>query len=171
MDEFVPGFSDVMPDVQRYLAMPKDVVRERCDYQWPQPGRKLQIELFSYEDNLTKFFLDIIENKRTSTVIVSAQTERKSTIQTRVSSRPYLRIDMADNQSALLHRNPDVTLIEGNHVHLDIVGYGWGFAWPLMEQRVVVPAEDAYCLEGMFESLLELNNVTRSLKFDYSLGV
>lgn len=171
MNKFVPAFADVTTDVQRYLAMPKDVANGKYEHKWPQPGNKLQIELFSCEEELSRFYLDIFECRRTTSVVIGAELDRKASSQARVSNRPYLRFDFTDNPDSLLHRNPDGSLVEGNHVHLDLVGYGWGYAWPLEEQGVLVPDLGVYSLEGLFDALLALNSVTDRFRIEYSLGV
>lgn len=162
---------DLTPLAQSYLGMAKDVVDGRLEYDWPLAGGKLRIELLAAEDKSIRFFLDIYEGRRESTVLLGANPPRKAVSQSRAGNEPYIRIDMADEQEALRHINPDGNVVVGNHIHLDIMGLGMKWAWPLDAQDVVLPSEGVYTIQSMFDSMLDANNVTKRLRINHSLGV
>lgn len=60
------GLDDVSHETRALLEMEKDVVSGGYSYQWPAPGRKLCLDLYAKEDKSLKFYLDIIESKRSS---------------------------------------------------------------------------------------------------------
>lgn len=163
--------SDLTPLTQSYLAMPKDVVDGRLDYDWPLAGNQLRVELRAAEDKRIRFFLDIYEGRRESTVLLGANPTRKAVTQSRAASAPYVRIDMADDKEALRHINPDGSIIVGSHIHLDLEGYGIKWAWPLDAQDILLPTGGEFTIESMFESMLEANHVTKGLHVKYGSGV
>ena len=162
---------DLTPLAQSYLGMSKDVVDGRLDYDWPLAGSQLRIELLSAEDRRIRFFIDVYEGRRESTVLLGAIPQRKATSQSRAASMPYVRIDMADDPETLRHVNPDGSVVVGDHAHLDLNGYGIKWALPLDAQDVIRPVDGVYTIQSMFESMLDVNNVTKLLRVKYGLGV
>lgn len=118
------SWNDLNPTAREYILMAKDVRDMQYRKQWPTPGGKTLIELVANENKALKFYLDLTENKRSSSLILGLSADRKSTMQTRVSDRPLIRLDYSDNPEVLRHRNPDGSLVLGTHVHFDIDGYG-----------------------------------------------
>lgn len=107
---------------REYILMTKDVRDMQYRKQWPASGDKTLIELVANENKALKFHLDPTENKRSSSLILGLSADRKSTMQTRESDRPLIRLDYSDNLEILRHRNPDGSLIIGTQVHFDIDG-------------------------------------------------
>lgn len=165
------SISDLTQESQDLLKMPKDPIKVTGPIDWPGPGSKINIELQSEMNRKIKFFLDIYESKRSSTILVGVQSERKSKIQTRAASHPIIRVEIANDESTLRHRNPDGLLIEGNHVHLDVPGYGIKFAVPINLQDIVVSKDKSNSIYSFFESVLEVYGVSDKLSINYSLGV
>lgn len=70
MDKGIVGWGDIVPETRELLMMEKDVFDGSYDRQWPMAGSKLSVELISQSARALKFYLDIIENKRATTLIV-----------------------------------------------------------------------------------------------------
>lgn len=149
--------------------MSKDVRDMQYRKQWPAPGDKTLIELVANEKKALKFYLDPTENKRSSSLILGLSADRKSTMQTRVSDRPLIRLDYSDNPEVLRHRNPDGSLIVGTHVHFDLDGYGAKWACGIPDQNILKP--QSYDFASFFWSFQETCNITDKLKVELSLGV
>lgn len=154
---------------REYILMSKDVRDMQYRKQWPAPGDKTLIELVASENKALKFYLDLTENKRSSSLILGLSADRKSTMQTRVSDRPLIRLDYSDNPEVLRHRNPDGSLILGTHVHFDINGYGAKWACGIPGQNILKPLNDNFA--SLFWSFQETCNITDKLKVELSLGV
>lgn len=154
---------------REYILMSKDVRDMQYRKQWPAPGDKTLIELVASENKALKFYLDLTENKRSSSLILGLSADRKSTMQTRVSDRPLIRLDYSDNPEVLRHRNPDGSLIFGTHVHFDIDGYGAKWACGIPGQNILKPLNDNFA--SLFWSFQETCNITDKLKVELSLGV
>ena len=167
---------DLTNESRRLMAMPNDVVDGKYDYRWPEAGNTLRIELEAKEDRKIRFFIDVSESKRSSTLIL-APLDRKSKMQTRAGNQAIVRIDFSDNPEILVHRNPDGTKIVGSHIHFDVAGYGIRYAWPLEQQDIVVPSlgfnseQGHFAINAYFEAMLKACNVTDHLIVNYSLGV
>lgn len=164
------GLDDVSHETRALLEMEKDVVSGGYSYQWPAPGRKLCLDLYAKEDKSLKFYLDIIESKRSSSVVVGLTPPRKVAMQNRVSDVPILRIDRTDEPDTMVHRNPDGTRIVGSHMHLDLDGSGARWAVPLCGQAVIVGAERME-IPQLFWSFLDVCHINERLNVEQSLGV
>ena len=57
--------------------MAKDVRDMQYRKQWPTPGGKTLIELVANENKALKFYLDLTENKRSSSLILGLSADRK----------------------------------------------------------------------------------------------
>ena len=68
--------SDLNEDAQEFLKMPKRPYKEKDSYNWPNPGEKLQIELISESNRSLKFFLDIYESRKSSSIVVGVINRR-----------------------------------------------------------------------------------------------
>ena len=169
MDKGIVGWGDIVPETRELLMMEKDVFDGSYDRQWPMAGSKLSVELISQSARALKFYLDIIENKRATTLIVGLAPDRKCTMQHRRSDRPLLRADYATNAEMLRHRNPDGSMIVGPHVHLDVGNEGIHWAFPLAAQSVVVPEQDG--VPALFWAFQEACRITKLLRVEQSLGV
>lgn len=154
---------------REYILMAKDVRDMQYRKEWPAPGDKTLIELIAKENKALKFYLDLTENKRSSSLILGLSADRKSTMQTRVSDRPLIRLDYSDNPEVLRHRNPDGSLIIGTHVHFDIDGYGAKWACGIPDQNILEPQGDDFA--SLFWSFQETCKITEKLKVELSLGV
>ena len=154
---------------REYILMSKDVRDMQYRKQWPAPGDKTLIELVANENKALKFYLDLTENKRSSSLILGLSADRKSTMQTRVSDRPLIRLDYSDNPEVLRHRNPDGSLIVGTHVHFDLDGYGAKWACGIPDQIILKPQSCDFA--SLFWSFQETCNITDRLKVELSLGV
>lgn len=154
---------------REYILMSKDVRDMQYRKQWPAPGDKTLIELVASENKALKFYLDLTENKRSSSLILGLSADRKSTMQTRVSDRPLIRLDYSDNPEVLRHRNPDGSLIVGTHVHFDLDGYGAKWACGIPGQNILKPKSCDFA--SLFWSFQETCNITDKLKVELSLGV
>lgn len=86
------SWNDLNPTAREYILMAKDVRDMQYRKQWPTPGGKTLIELVANENKALKFYLDLTENKRSSSLILGLSADRKSTMQTRVSDRPLIRL-------------------------------------------------------------------------------
>lgn len=163
------SWNDLNPTAREYILMAKDVRDMQYRKQWPTPGGKTLIELVANENKALKFYLDLTENKRSSSLILGLSADRKSTMQTRVSDRPLIRLDYSDNSEVLRHRNPDGSLVLGTHVHFDIDGYGAKWACGIPGQNILKPLNDDFA--SLFWSFQETCNITDKLKVELSLGV
>lgn len=85
------GLDDVRRETRALLEMEKDVVSGVYSYRWPAPGRKLCLDLYAKEDKSLKFYLDIIEGKRSSSIVVGLTPPRKTTMQNRLADTAILR--------------------------------------------------------------------------------
>lgn len=164
------GLDDIFHETRALLEMEKDVVSGCYNYKWPAPGRKLRLDLYAKEDKSLKFYLDIIEGKRSSSVVVGLTPPRKTTMQNRLSDAPVLRIDRIDEPDTMIHRNPDGTRIVGSHMHLDLDGSGARWAVPLCGQTVIVGAERME-IPQLFWSFLDVCHINERLNVEQSLGV
>lgn len=171
IDNKIYSFSDLTDKTQEYLKMPKRPVNGTPVLDWPKAGCKLNIELISDECKKIKFFLDIYESKLQSSILLTAQPDRKSTTQARYASNVMIRIDFSNNQELLKHRNPDGTMIYGNHIHLDVPHYGSKFAVPISQQDIIVAGYENGTIYPFFESLLRVDSISDKLIRNYSLGV
>lgn len=167
----VYSFSDLTDETQEYLKMPKKPVKGTPVLDWPKAGSKLSVELISDECKKIKFFLDVYEAKLHSSVLLSVQPDRRSKTQARYANNQMIRIDFANNQEILKHRNPDGVMIHGNHIHLDIPDYGAKFAVPISQQDIIVAEYENGTIYPFFESLLRVDSISDTLIRNYSLGV
>lgn len=163
------GWDDLDSTARSYLVMQKDVCDGVYDRRRPAPGKKLSIELIAERERSLRFFLDVIENRRSTSLIVGLLPDRKLTMQTRRSDRPLLRVDYATAAETLRHRNPDGTMVFGPHVHLDLYGDGIHWAFPIGEQSVVVPEQPG--VPSLFWAFQESCGITGRLRIEQSLGV
>lgn len=163
------GWDDLDAAARGYLKMRKDVCDGVYGRKWPSPGSKLSIELIAEGDRSLRFFLDVIENKRSTALIIGLSPNRKCTMQTRKSDRPLMRIDYSTLPGTLRHRNPDGTLVCGPHVHLDLDGTGARWAFPVEEQEIVVPGQPG--VTPLFWAFQESCGITEKLRIEQSLGV
>lgn len=163
------SWNDMNSTAREYILMAKDVRDMQYRKEWPAPGDKTLIELIAKENKALKFYLDLTENKRSSSLILGLSADRKSTMQTRVSDRPLIRLDYSDNPEVLRHRNPDGSLIIGTHVHFDIDGYGAKWACCIPDQNILEPQDDDFA--SLFWSFQETCKITEKLKVELSLGV
>ena len=141
---------------REYILMSKDVRDMQYRKQWPAPGDETLIELVASENKALKFYLDLTENKRSSSLILGLSADRKS-------------LDYSDNPEVLRHRNPDGSLIVGTHVHFDLDGYGAKWACGIPGQNILKPK--SYDFASLFWSFQETCNITDKLKVELSLGV
>ena len=170
MNSKIYHLSDLNADTQEFLKMPKRPYKQKDFYDWPSPGEKLQIELISESNKSLKFFLDVYESRKSSSIVVGVVNDSKPTFQSRVSDRQLLRVDMCSNPELLKHRNPNGELIVGNHVHLDVPEFGSKFAVPLDMQDIIVAKHGNFI--SYFEELLNVYSIPSSvLPFRYKLGV
>lgn len=170
MGDKVYGWGDLRPVARDYLRMEKDVASGAYSQRWPSPGGKISVELISEEDRSLRFFMDVTECRRSSSVLVGIRADRKSTMQTRCSDAVLLRVDYAEQSEALRHRNPDGSIVVGTHVHLDLDGNGARWAFPLDSQDIIVPSGGRTVPE-LFWAFQDACNITRSLRVEHSLGV
>lgn len=170
MNGKIYGWDDIYPETRDYLRMEKDVASGGYFYRWPASGGKLSIELISQDDRALKFFMDIIECKRQSTVLVGMRGNRKSTMQTRCSDMPLLRVDYSEEPDSIRHRNPDGSMVIGTHVHIDLDGRGPKWAFPLSAQDIIVPSDEE-SVPALFWAFQDACNITTALKLEQSLGV
>ena len=164
------GLDDVFRETRGLLEMEKDIASGGYSYQWPAPGRKLCLDLYAKEDKSLKFYLDIIEGKRASSIIVGLTPPRKTTMQNRLAEAPILRIDHTDEPDTMVHRNPDGSRIVGSHMHLDLDGSGARWAVPLSGQTVIVGAE-RMDVPQLFWEFLDVCHINERLEVEQSLGV
>lgn len=164
------GLDDVRRETRALLEMEKDVVSGVYNYRWPVPGRKLCLDLYAKEDKSLKFYLDIIEGKRSSSIVVGLAPSRKTAMQNRLADTAILRIDRTDEPDTMVHRNPDGKRIVGSHMHIDIDGSGAKWAVPLSEQTVILAA-GGMDVPQLFWSFLDVCHINKKLEVEQSLGV
>lgn len=99
------GLDDVRRETRALLEMEKDVVSGVYSYRWPVPGRKLCVDLYANEDKSLKFYLDIFEGKRSSSIVVGLAPSRKTAMQNRLADTAILRIDRTDEPDTMVHRS------------------------------------------------------------------
>ena len=83
MNKKIVGWGDIVPETQELLMMEKDVFDGRYDRQWPMAGSKLSVELISQSARSLRFYLDVIENKRETSLVMGLAPNRKCTMQHR----------------------------------------------------------------------------------------
>lgn len=165
------GWGDLDDEVVGLLRMRKDVLDGVYSRRWPQPGQGESIELVSVDARELRFFLDIYEGKRSNSLLVGVERDRKSTMQHRLSDRLLMRVDWADNPGTLVHRNPDGRTIVGNHIHLGVDGnqrIPW--AYPFSSQDVV-PLSDDMNVAEVFCAFQDACSITGRLSVVQLLGV
>lgn len=164
------GLDDVRRETRALLEMEKDVVSGAYSYRCPVPGRKLCVDLYANEDKSLKFYLDIFEGKRSSSIVVGLAPSRKTAMQNRLADTAILRIDRTDEPDTMVHRNPDGKRIVGSHMHIDINGSGAKWAVPLSEQTVILAAGGMNVTQ-LFWSFLDVCHINMKLEVEQSLGV
>ena len=165
------GWDDLDISSRELIEMPKDIFGGNYSHRWPQPGNKLSIELIAQEDRSIKFFLDLEESRRSTSLSISLVSDRKAKMQTRNSSFPIIRVDYADIPELLRHTNPDGSVITGPHVHLDLDGRA-GLRWAVpIEHQTVLSVPQVINIPSLFWSFEETCHITRQLKVEQSLGV
>lgn len=171
------GWNDLDPEIARLLRMPKDVRDGNYSRKWPQPGSGESIELIAEDERELRFFLDIREGGRSSSLSIGIAQGRRSKMQTRASDHPLMRVDYADEAALLKHRNPDGVVITGNHVHLGIStepdvpcepNIPWAF--PIAAQDVVSPV-GGINVASLFWAFQDACGITRELNVEQLLGV
>lgn len=170
MNGKIYGWDDIYPETRNYLKMEKDVASGGYAYRWPVSGNKLSLELISRENRTLRFFMDIIECKRQSTLLVGMRGDRKTTMQTRCSDTPLIRIDYSEQPDSIRHLNPNGMMVVGTHVHLDLDGRGLKWAFPLSEQDIILPGDEE-SVPALFWAFQDACNITRALIMEQSLGV
>lgn len=163
------GWGDMDSSARDYILMCKDVRDAQYFRKWPSAGSKTSIELIAQDNKALKFYLDLTENKRSSSLVLGLSADRKSTMQTRLSDRPLIRLDYSDNPEVLRHRNPDGKMIVGSHVHFDLDGNGAKWAFCLPDQMIIQPSSKDFA--SLFWAFLETCKITDKLKIELSLGV
>ena len=63
-------WNDMNSTAREYILMSKDVRDMQYRKRWPAPGDKTLIELVANENKALKFYLDLTENKRGSSLIL-----------------------------------------------------------------------------------------------------
>ena len=112
-------------------------------FNFPEMGQKLHIPLFS-EDLREEFLLDV----RTMRIDFS-----KCSLQNRVRKSIVLaRLDLGNS----VHRNPDKTVVTGNHIHIYKEGFDDKFAYPL--PQLFVDCRDSY---DFLEKFMDYCNVKK----------
>lgn len=164
------GLDDMSHETRALLEMEKDVVSGGYSYQWPAPGRKLCLDLYAKDDRSLKFHLDIIESKRSSSIVIGLKPSRKATMQNRLSDAPVLRIDYTDEPDTMHHRNPDGVLIGGSHMHFGLDGSDARWAVPLSDQTVIEGAGEMG-IPQLFWEFLDVCHINKRLEVEQSLGV
>lgn len=164
------GLDDIFHETRALLEMEKDVVSGCYNYKWPAPGRKLCLDLYTKEDKSLKFYLDIIESKRSSSIVAGLIPSRKATMQNRLADAPVLRIDYTDEPDTMFHRNPDGVRIGGSHMHFDLDGSGARWAVPLSDQTVIEGAGEM-AITQLFWEFLDVCHINKRLEVEQSLGV
>lgn len=121
--------------VEKYPVDPKT-------RRWPKAGSSTKVDLASSQARDVRFFLDIRENKRRSSIALGMEVDRKVTVQCR-GPQVLVRVDVAREPEVLRHHNPDGTVVVGNHVHLNVDGKGNGDRWafPIDGQEIVAIAD------------------------------
>ena len=85
------GLDDVRRETRALLEMEKDVVSGVYSYRWPAPGRKLCLDLYAKEDKSLKFYLDIIEGKRSSSIVTQDDDAKPVGGYCDLENRPHRR--------------------------------------------------------------------------------
>lgn len=153
------------------MAMKKRPVEVKDAICWPLAGDSVRVELVSQEDRRVKFWLDVAEASRSTTLIVGVVLDRKTKMQTRAGNNVLVRVEFADNPEILRHRNPDDSVVVGSHVHLDVRGYGIRWAIPIGSQKVIEDVGSGSGVEGLFEGLIRSCNITGLPRVEFTLGV
>lgn len=171
MDKRVYTIEDIAASTRRLMEMEKRPVEAMDSLKWPKAGENIRFELLAQEDRSVRFWLDLAESSRSTTLVVGAEPDRKTKEQVRAGSQQLVRIDIADKREILRHRNPDGSLVIGSHIHLDIDGLGIRWALPLDSQSVVVPDGNGHTVEGMFGGLVSSCHLRGLPRVEFSLGV
>lgn len=144
----------IMDDIYRYKA--------------PSPSNAINIKLASPTYPEDRFFLDIYEGRRSSSIALTIDANKKTKIQSRRASLPLVRIDL---DTGAEHTNPDGTVLHGNHVHVASELYSDRIAFPLNSTMgVMVAGVDDY-IPSIFESFRKFCHIDMSLQVDWDLGI
>lgn len=162
---------DVKPATRLLMEMEKRLIDAVSVLKWPAAGKGVRLELESQQDRKIKFWLDLAESSRSTSLIIGLAADRKSKEQVRAGSQQLVRIDLSDKPEILRHMNPDGSVIIGSHIHIDIEGLGIRWAFPLDAQNVVLSNDGEYLVEGMFCGLVDACHITGLPRIEFSLGV
>lgn len=171
MEDRVYTIEDILPATRALMGMEKRPVEAIGMLRLPRAGDRVRVELMSQDDRKVKFWLDVAEASRSTTLVVGTVLDRKTKMQTRAGNDVLVRVEFADNPEILRHMNPDGSMVVGSHVHLDIKGHGLRWALPIGSQNVVTDESGGGNPMGLFEGLIRSCNITGLPRVEFSLGV
>ena len=154
--------------IEELIRMPKKVDGPKLEYDAPAPGKTLEVKLMSPEDLSCKFTMSIFEGKHSSSLVMTIEPGRKTTMQTRHRSDALVRVDMDEKAK---HTNPDGTVIEGSHVHIAKEGYGDSYAYAIDSAEAIRVVGESRELVSVFEAFREYCNIDRGLCVNWALGI
>ena len=156
------------PEIAELIRAPKAVEGDRLRFQAPKPGGKLSVRLITPSNSAWKFYLDISEGSRVSSVAINLrEPNRKITMQTRYYASPLVRIDLTDTG---IHTNPDGTRIVGSHVHFATKRYADRIAFPLAEQDIIPDLARCTSIPDTFEALRAFCSIDRNIYIEWLQG-
>lgn len=154
-------------DIMTLIECKKLVDGTKIDYTAPAPGKKISIQLYAPDIPKDRFFLDVSEGARSSAISLSILPGRKTSLQTRDSSLPLVRVDIGEH---LAHTNPDGTVLKGSHVHIAHTRYGACVAYPLASEAGIMVAGADTSIIGVFESFRAFCNIDPNLTLQWTFG-
>lgn len=169
MEGWPASCGTVSEEAEALLMMEKVVDGPRRSFQAPTRGKKLEVGLTSV-DGQARFVFSLFEGKRSSSVIVSASMDRKTSMHTRKGSMTLARIDLDEHA---VHTNPDGEIVSGNHVHVWTSEYGDKYAIPLSKQSLMPAIIGTECSspEEVFEAFKDFCHIEKPFVINWNLGV
>lgn len=154
-------------EIETLIRCEKLVCEMNTSYKAPAPGGHLNLRLVSPEIPEERFLLDIYEGMRSSSLTLKIATSRKTTMQTRRSSQPLVRVDIDDRA---IHTNPDGCLVRGSHVHIASARYGTKLAFPLESNEGIMVVGKERDIPSIFEGFRRFCNIDASLMIEWGFG-
>lgn len=159
---------DIDESVRMLIECEKFIIDDVYRYRAPLPSHALNIKLASPSYPEDRFYLDIHEGRRSSSIALAIDAQKKTKMQSRKSSLPLLRIDLDEDAE---HTNPDGTILHGSHVHIASERFNDRAAFPLSSDVGIMVAGEENYVPAIFESFRTFCHIDINLQVDWDLGI